>query len=208
MAHHVRAYHNGTNADISNATNRIAERGPKVAKQRPTIKAPKKSTNGASGAISKSSKTKDGARNIASKVKMQNVQKKQSLKHRFGLIESSLTEKDLQSVSQTISEQFRELEPSWLENEDSILSMMSEILTREPVEENENVWSNAGHFEYAQEYADNGLLFLAAGSDDATDAEMESLAHSDGSVHIPDHQMKRSPNEGRETMSLEDIILF
>lgn len=124
MAHHVRAYHNGTNEDICSGTNRPTERGGRGGKQ--GSKGKGRSASKESGVAERPVERRE--ENVGSKI---------------GDVASLLTESDLLAVPDTVSEQFEEMERTWCEeNEDGILNMMSDILCKEEEEEYLDRWIN------------------------------------------------------------------
>lgn len=176
MAHHVRAHHQATkqpNEDDMNVQVMECEsllNCIKPSKKRSTYK----STNDTPYALkegvkksikSKSLKSSKGVKDQSDSVIIEESAEQLRLSPPF---ESS-------SIYQIVEEQMKT--GAGIETEGKLLEVMSELFTKDCDMLFQNGDTIPGmQLDMAADHLDHGLFFLAASSDDVTDAEMESLA--------------------------------
>ena len=92
------------------------------------------------------------------------------------------------------------------EGEHKLLHMVSDILGREEAYEPDVARRMDARL--ADEALEIGMSFLAAGSENATDAEMECLAQSDGVLSTPGSNETRSPGfrGGCEPQEMRELV--
>lgn len=231
MAHHVRAHHNGTNADITSI--RVQGTGQQWRHSQPTSRfaSPTQTPSVNQSALApkvlskytgKSGRKKLGSPGMKLAPAIRKVVHKNDMKEKImssigndpssSRIKSAPTHEnaipavvhaeqemetpgaDLDSIFDAFGDQMKDLnvEITNIEPDSKLLSMVSDILAREEGNyEPELVQSLDTSI--PDDLLDGGMSFLAPGSDNATDAEMECLAYSDGVLSTPDSNLASSP---------------
>lgn len=201
MAHHVRAHHNGTDDDVAKAAGRNFDGlepcldnnsgGDHEATSTATVCAA--STKPAVKlSVQKNSRKKCG-QGLHAPVSQMGTPSSDSLIFATDIAEidcTGFTEHDLKSLSASMSEHLKQMEPYVQRDEGRVLSMVSEAfcinspMTSDGVGTTPSPSPTTAIDCSADIFSDDAMLFLAAGSDNATDAEMESLALSNGLIKL------------------------
>lgn len=204
MAHHVRAHHNGTNADIFGA--KIQGRAQSVTTKQgcvgkdqlrkcanPILKKPKAKSSGQkkkTSVTSKNNNTKEINEN-------EGADNKLATGMVFDQMEATGTVvghgTDLDAIFAEFGAQLKAVDMPEIETDEKILIMVSQILDKGKDELGELPLGRPLETNMGTEHVDNGLMFLAAGSDNATDADMESRALSDACFSTPGSKHAESP---------------
>lgn len=229
MAHHVRAHHNGTNADITSVrvqgtgqtwmhtqqTSAFAAPAQIPSVTQSTPKVPSRSPG-------KSGRKKLGSAGMKPTLTIKKVTLKNDIKEKrmsvgndpssSGMKATATHENampavahatqemrtrgaDLDSIFDAFGDQMNDINVeirNIIEPDSKLLSMVSDILAREEGTYEPEL-GQAMDTSIPDDPLECGMNFLAPGSDNATDAEMECLAHSDGALSTPDSNPSLSP---------------
>lgn len=233
MAHHVRAHHNGTNADITSVRAQNIKASWNRGKREPTLLSPKANLSlptsllpepvrsprkkGRKSAICpgarpecglslqkvirKTSEKQKGKRSLTDKplspaIKTRTMfpDRDTTLNARAALFDTESQDPELDLISESFGESFKEKK---FETENSapdfgLICMVSDILTKDEGNTEASLLHPTSG-EDQNNAIDLSLNFLAHGFDNATDAEMECIAFSDGVLSTPDSNTTASP---------------
>lgn len=199
MAHHVRAHHNGTNEDILAAKIRdVREHLPTQMGMHITVT--KASAAGQFGTLVRKRKAGNHAKITRGKPESPVRKKKKALKAKgsserdspttvlaaeCGPQESARQGADLDAVFAEFGAHLRAVEIPELETGEQLLGMVSNIVDEANETFSDSIMDIAEPVEVVSaEDSAHEMMFLAAGGEDATDADMEFRAQADDILSI------------------------
>lgn len=249
MAHHVRAHHNGTNADILGA--KVRDTGQSLEEQlvvarkdnlRKCANPVLKKANSRSPGKAKRKNPKTSIESIPAAIDEKNIIQAMfeadiqagrcfnEVEAGDGIVDDG---NDLDTIFSQFGAQLKAVDLPPYEGDEKVMIMMSHIIDKGKEDMGEVVLKKSAELSMGMEKpagmginierqaglpmgmerrteltigierggeimmeienVDNGLMFLAAGSDDATDADMESRAHSDACFSTPGSKHVDSP---------------